>query len=624
MRERLVQVLRLPVLPQAPAQAPVDAEAVPGLGLAFPACPECAHKVIRRPAADTTDRAADTSEQQQQVVWVCRNCHGKVHGAGIVWTYRIMTSVAGVSGASGVAASVMGAAAEAWFGCTAAQWMSETSDALQALARYHPGASACALLEYMRDRLAALVGMVSGISGNHALVDLRCTPAVAARNRAAQYHVSRIWPVAAAAAPGGPARIIRLWRFTVYDALLAAHAQQPSECAESEQLLRALEADTRSLRITSELAAPRSVAELSPATDAASAAADDATWPDDGGEVLAAWAQVHGLRAEPTAPRISVPSATSSEEAGISTAMSNIDSLLDNTSQLFVFDNSMPLAELLDDNDPLSVQHFEESLRDEHTDSLFFDSQLSFGLLESQMSLRSGQAVLGGAGWSQPEHLSMDDRPAGMLPYTPPSTLRRRLEATPAAVSQVSPWGTPVRSGPARASQPTPISIRRASTGGDGPVVLAEETPTAPSHGSKRKLEFFVPETPLPVKGARCLPAGSQQQPAPDTPTMRRSASSGTAWAVPETPTAREPPAQRATKAGQHKTHGRYRPLAMAGSDQPGQAPLDRHGRHARGLRPLHIELPAGPPAIPALVLGPLRRSSSSAVSADDATSSNA
>ncbi|KAJ2807004.1 hypothetical protein H4R21_000654 [Coemansia helicoidea] len=299
--------------------------------------------------------------------------------------------------------------------------------------------------------------------------------------------------------------------------------------------------------------------------------------------------------------------------------MSNAGGQHDNTSQLFAFDSSVALAELLGSDDPLSVQHFEESLRDEHADSLFLDSQLSFGLFESQMSLRgAAQAAAGEADWSQPEHFALGDPPAWLLPHTPSSALLQRLDATPPTASQGSHWAASVRSAALRASQPTPTSVGRIRVEGNMPVVLAEETPAAHSHGSKRKLEFFVPETPLPAKGARRLPAGPQQPRAADTPVMRRSASSGISWVVPETPAARETPVQQASKAARNKAHERYHPLAMAGSIRLDQALLERRRRHTRELRLSRTATHAEAPGIPALALG-LARSSSSTAGADDA-----
>ncbi|KAJ1729476.1 hypothetical protein LPJ61_003500 [Coemansia biformis] len=550
-----------------------------------------------------------------------------------------MSSLVGACGASEITVSVLGAAAETWFGCAAPQWVGETSGALQALARCHPEASASALLEYMRDRLVALVGMVAAVAGDHAFVDLRRVPAAAARRRAAQYSASHIRPVAGTAGArgngpqqAGPAAVIRLWRFTVYDALSAAQACRPSEGAELEQLLRTLEADIRSLRITNELAAPLSVAEFPPSTTD-DRMAIDANQLADSDAALAAWTDVHGLWPEPVAPGFAACDAAGSGDAGIATldpliADSEVDALLGDDSQLFAFDNSVPLAELLGSDDPLSLQQFEESLRDEHTDSLFFDSQHSLGLLESQLSLHSGPPALGDMGWSQAGLSLGDARPAGQLPYTPPSTLRRRLEATPIVASLASCLDTPGPPQSARASQPTPATTgsgaggrrRRASADDRGPLVLADETPTMQGHGPKRKLEFFVPETPVPVRGARHLPSGSRLAYGADTPTMRRSTSSGAAWAVPETPAAEaaqqhapHAPGARASKAARNMTQERFRPLVMAGSSRLDPAPLERRDRRSRAMRPPRIAVAAAMPTL---------RTSGSTASAEDATAS--
>ncbi|KAJ2785615.1 hypothetical protein H4R18_000431 [Coemansia javaensis] len=577
MRTRVVRVLRLGV------QLPAAAQAAPGLGLVFAACPLCSHKAERRAAPH--GGAAGGPQQQQQAVWVCRHCRSEVGGGDVEWTYRITASVAGAGGAAEATASVLGAAAECWFGCPAAQWVRETGGALQALARRHPGASSATLLAHMADRLAALADMAAGIAGDYVLADLRWAPAAARARRTPQCSISRIRPVDGAA--GGPVGLIRLWRAAVYEALSAGHGGQPGDDADLERLLQTLEADTRPLRLADGLAAPCSVAEFAP--EAGGSAQPDGEAPAvDDAAVLAAWADACGRRAEAAAPDVVVVHSTQGSDCAQSSgggggglgdiADSDIDALLSGISQPLALGCSAPLAGVLGGDDPLSAQQFEESVRDEHAHSLLLGSQLSPGLLLSQFSLRGLLEPPGGPDASQPASLASPVRVPALLPHTPPSTLRRRLETSPApAASLGSCPSTPAWPPSAQASQPTPPE--------DGaPVVLAEETPTAQSHRPKRRLDLCVPETPLPVRGSTRLAAGAA------SPSLRRAASASGVGAVPETPAPNPRRAKAARPRAAPRAHERFRPLAMAGSSQLSQTRRARRGAGA-ALRPPLLRL---------------------------------
>ncbi|KAJ2808520.1 hypothetical protein H4R20_000847 [Coemansia guatemalensis] len=608
MQPRLVQVLKLPVLSlslvNSPSSANERALLAPGLNLAFPACPLCAHKAVPQLELRAVGTAS-TNHRQPPVSWSCRHCHAAIQNKDIRWTYRIIVSATTCAfEAREINISALGTATEGYFGCTAAQWVEETDKWLRVLEQRWTCGDGSALVEHMAERLAAVVGLAAGTSGLCAFIELRQTPFTGANRsrRTTQLSAARIRPVSGIGS--APLKILALWRFVVYEALSAARAGGSSQlfCVDSdtEQLLVMLETDARSLRIAEELGAPFSAAEFSAGTidhDPA-ATAEGVTQTIDGDNVLAIWECVSTRLGESLAThKLGIPSPIEDVDGSLMTTEADeINHLLENSSQLFVF--SPETTELIDKVDPLSMQLFEESLRDEHLHSMFLDSQQLLDVTESQLSQYSGSVGFDSsrALWSAP---GVYQTPAESPTRTSAGSFMRSLEDTPFARSLGSGSEIASTSRPniprslLSFSSDTPLApdLQRGSSSEDKRLlVLADETPMASSSGSKRKLNLFVPETPLPTRG-------SIQQLLPDTPThgritnttpgLRRSASADRTWAIPETPAvgSKHPldnPAFNPCVSGAapiRRLH-EYRPLAMVDDYKADKAqPPRKRGR---------------------------------------------
>ncbi|KAJ2659317.1 hypothetical protein IWW48_003560 [Coemansia sp. RSA 1200] len=221
-----------------------------GLGYAYAGCPRCLKKTLR------------VDEH-----WVCGTCKTEADGGSVGWTYRVgvylvSTSSGCFPGRSGMvtggregantASSVLGSVADAWFGCTAAQWVEMVSRDVTLVARMAvgrglgpaiPAGAAEAesgvaeteafVASHLAFSLAALVDGVSGVSGAYAGFDFK--PAAPPRHHAVrQLHaretttnrtVSRIAGLMSddeSLAPWFPT-ISVLWRFVVSESLCAIH-----------------------------------------------------------------------------------------------------------------------------------------------------------------------------------------------------------------------------------------------------------------------------------------------------------------------------------------------------------------------------------------------------------------
>ncbi|KAJ1753479.1 hypothetical protein LPJ79_000338 [Coemansia sp. RSA 1821] len=238
---------------------------------------------------------------------------------------------------------------------------------------------------------------------------------------------------------------------------------------------------------------------------------------------------------------------------------SQIDEILNNSSQLFIFD-SHNFAKAEAHEASLSMQFFEESLHDEHVHSLVVDSQ---------QQLLVGDE-LDDLGDSYP--LSrLSDLVAEPFDFTPSCALLQDFRITPRSASQSSWLATPcMLSNTPPGKEALPIDNPYCSASipeGKNVLVLAEETPKVNSGGFKRKLEFSVPETPLAAR-ASSLNSCEQLQ-----LSMRRlSRSASLDKVVPETPTVKSKFPLYASQQDPStdkpaKQHGeRYRPLLMTGA----------------------------------------------------------
>ncbi|KAJ2161051.1 hypothetical protein GGF46_001798 [Coemansia sp. RSA 552] len=608
MVRRMGQVLRLPVLapaifqpPAAASASSADGQLVPGLGLVFPACPSCAHRAF---------------PQQQGPDWQCRHCGVAIRDGDAVWTFRLafMATIFGTgrcAGASEGFATVLGPAAGALFGCPASQWVEDTDTALRVLSRLCYGSASHALQEDLAERLCAMMDMCAGISGQYVELDLRQASVIGRNNKYhSQYTVSRIQTMA----DPGPG-IAHLWKFVVYDALTTvlddSQEYEDQYVANAQQLLSLLEPDVCLLQIAEELSPACCIVEFA---DGDNDGGDPTThgsgeaYVVEGEAILSEWSGIYGELEESAQQDLGSISADDLETGAMDD--SEIDQLLNDSSQLFVFDSPMGMSgpggsynphDDDDDDGPLSAHLFEESLQDDYRHSLFLDSQqqpmLDASFPESQLYLLDSHPVLS----SQDCESSPLFDGAGI--QTP---MRRRtsfgaslcsLGTISIAASCQTRLDTPTLSLSARAaddtSQPWHQLHRDGSFSEDrGLLVLAEDTPIAQGPGrSKRKLDFLVPETPTY--------GGAPRRGRIGTPSLSRHASAGHIMVIPETPAAiAGQPASASVLLPSHPTaasqkkhsqdHRRYQPLTMSRTADTPEDPWPRPQEpNSRARRPV-------------------------------------
>ncbi|KAJ2083787.1 hypothetical protein H4R24_000558 [Coemansia sp. RSA 988] len=517
--------------------------------------------------------------------------------------------------------SALGSAAEGYFGCTAAQWVEETDRWLRVLGQRWKGGDSAALVGYMAERLAAVIELAAGTAGLCAFVELRQTPFTAANRsrRTTQLSATRILPVSGTGK--APLKMLTLWRFAVYEALCAVQADGSSQLFRADtdtgQLLAMLGTDARSLFIAEELGAPCSTAEFSVMTidhDSAAAAAGRGTAQTiDSYDILANWDDVSTRQTKSMAShKLGKPKPIENINGSQMTIEADeINYLLENSSELFVF--SPETTEIIDGDDPLSMQLFEESIRDEHLHSMFVDSQQLLDVTESQLSQYSDLVGFDSsrALWSAP---GVYQTPVESPIRTPVGSFMRNLVDTPLSASLGSGPEIPsnLRLGIPRSLPPlsndgslAPDLQRGPSSEDKGLLVLADETPMASSSGSKRKLDFFVPETPLATRGiGQFLPDTPTRDHIADiTPLLRRSASADRTWSIPETPAVRskrllDNPTFNSSASGAvpiRRLH-EYRPLAMVDDYKPDKAePPGKRWRRGSlaASRPLLVRMPS-------------------------------
>ncbi|KAJ2503217.1 hypothetical protein GGH96_000466 [Coemansia sp. RSA 1972] len=512
---QLVQVLKLPIHPPTSSHTADDTKSIPaGLNLVFAACPSCAHKATARPQ------------------WICTHCGLEIRSRDIVWTYRLRVSAVCGSNVESTL-GILGSVADAWFGCGAAEWVDEVGRGLRALAR-------CELdVRDVVDRVFAVVGVAAGVVGQYILVDLR-----QASTKAKQCSVARIRPLAETGAVCSDTRIsfLSVWKYVVYDAV--THAVKQNEVlggdSEVQQVLELFGADARALSVLSQIVAPHAMTEF-----ASNAFCDyETTQSVDSGRVLLFWDSACAR-----VPDVPIDYETLGD--------SQIDDILNNSSQLFHFDCSVPdvASECM-----LSMHLLEESLRDDQLHNLVFDSQAEY---ESQLVFVDSGAVFGGS-----------------FTYSPPSTFLRGLEATP----QVSQYSWPATPRPVASAQDagksTVGSLCHKSEPETVCLVLADETPGVRGEGSKRRIEFCVPETPTGVRTAY-----------PDV------LGKNSVQAVPETPTAKSNVVQKRTRKSNAVQKRTKKPIASIRSQQRGERYRPLHMADSRSNMPRLVKMVSETPA---------------------------
>ncbi|KAJ2846747.1 hypothetical protein IWW36_004203 [Coemansia brasiliensis] len=551
MSPQLVQILRLPVLSSAGSHGVSGQPSSAGLNLVFPACPSCAHKAEINHAG-----------------WVCTHCHLELQTKDICWKYRLRFSAVTAQGSCEFAASVLGSAADPWFGCSASQWVDEVDWGLQTLAQCRNEAVDAELSDRMENRLAAAIGLIFGAFGHHVFVDMRKAPSVGRTRYPIQYSVTRIIPFNVASAIYAQStfvNLLMLWKYVVYEAVLAAVFSK-DECLsyniEQSQLLHSLEAGIQDIAAWNGLSAAQTIVTTSDVSDIHSMESNEQIAAAD---LLDNWDHIFETHNESVETQ-------EDDKAYNPTAEFNdsqIDEILNNSSQLFIFDSSS-IGKAEAHETSLSMQFFEESLHDEHIHSLVLDSQ-------QQLHCTNSQVLTGDEfddfGDSYP--LSrLSDLLAEPFDFTPSCALLQDFRVTPRSASQSSWLATPHMLSNTPSGQealPADYSRRFASMSeGKTVLVLAEETPKVNSGGFKRKLEFSVPETPL---AARSGSSNSNCQNLQlSIRKLSRSASLDATKVVPETPTIKHKFSIHAsqqdpsTVSALVKRHSeRYRPLLMTG-----------------------------------------------------------
>ncbi|KAJ2556045.1 hypothetical protein IWW35_000206 [Coemansia sp. RSA 1878] len=534
---QLVQVLKLPIHASTNPHTADSAKPIPaGLNLVFAACPSCAHKATARPE------------------WICTHCGLEIRSSDIVWTYRLRISAVNGSNAE-TTLGILGSVADAWFGCGAAEWVDEVGRGLQALVR-------CELdVDDVVDRVFAVVGVATGVVGHYAVLDLRKISA-----RAKQCSVARIRSLAETGAVCSDTRIsfLSVWKYVVYDVVTHAVAQSDGVLgrdSEVQQVLELFGADARALAVINQLVAPHAMTEFA----STGTHGCETTQSVDSGRVLLFWDSVCAR-----VPDVPIDADTLGD--------SQIDDILNNSSQLFHFDCSAPdvASECM-----LSMHLLEESLRDDQLHSLVFNSQAEY---ESQLVFVDSEAVFGGS-----------------FTYSPSSTFLRGLEATP----QVSQYSWPATPRPVASTQGVgtyTVGSFCHTSGSENvcPIVLADETPGVRGEGSKRRIEFCVPETPTGVRTVYPDVLGkSSIQAVPETPTAK------------STGVYKHTNVQKRTRKSNAVQKQTKRPLTSLRSQQRGERYRPLQMADSRNIKPRLVKMVSETPASARVHPLNLQRSSS-------------
>ncbi|KAJ1823764.1 hypothetical protein LPJ60_001305 [Coemansia sp. RSA 2675] len=336
---------------------------------------------------------------------------------------------------------MLGTAADAWFGCTAAQWVEETKRAGEL---FHGHQHEAQWIAHMAEQLLCFIsmGLCGGAVGQYRGVALRRDAAPHGQlGGRQQYVVTRL---CANKGSQQTATIVEMWRQIVQQAQSAAGI---GNCG----------ANTNCWDFASALAAGpfmESLPEQDPPPEEAHSHTVDTTWGFT-------WDSEPAL--QPVSNHLSTPS--SSHAATM--AELDMDSLVEQHPELF---SSFPLASalspaVLTNSQAFSWSQWEESCNDDTRYNLLVDSQAS-------------------------EWKATPDTadPRRVYDATPPDTMMRRLAATPESVAR-----------DIRAARKEP-RVGRALDLANVPRILA---PATPAHRPLLRLTSatvsgtFVPETPI-------------------------------------------------------------------------------------------------------------------------------
>ncbi|KAJ2691140.1 hypothetical protein IWW39_000200 [Coemansia spiralis] len=342
---------------------------------------------------------------------------------------------------SEIPASMLGTAADAWFGCTAAQWVEETRRAGEL---FHGHQHEAQWLAHMAEQLLCFIsmGLCGGAVGQYRGVALRRDAAPHGQlGGRQQYVVTRL---CASKGSQQTVTIVEMWRQIVQQAQSAAGI---GNCGK----------DSSCWDFASALAAGpfmESLPERDPPPEEAQSHTVDTTWGFT-------WDSEPAL--QPVSNHLSTPS--SSHAAPL--AELDMDSLVEQHPELF---SSFPLASalspaVLTNSQAFSWSQWEESCNDDTRYNLFVDSQAS--------EWKATPATAD---------------PRRVYDATPPDTMMRRLAATPESVAR-----------DIRAARKEP-RVGRALDLANVPRILA---PATPAHRPLLRLTSatvsgtFVPETPI-------------------------------------------------------------------------------------------------------------------------------
>ncbi|KAJ2673789.1 hypothetical protein GGI25_004596 [Coemansia spiralis] len=426
---------------------------VPGLGLAFAACPLCSRKLASGPR------------------WRCQTCSLAIENEDVKWTYRVGLYL---SLGSEVCAGVLGAAADVLFGCSAACWVDAVARDVAFAVEI---AKSCRSIDenkvaaYMATQLFSLVDMLASVLNTYAAFELKFPLTRGAQQyRQMSATVSRITPLYGNSMDP---TIFQLWKYVVFQTLLLARRQLgPDGCdTRLENSLDALQASATALGIPKALEMSASTVEFScicdsPASDETHLDLDDLQSMLGTHDIDSMWKSMALQSWADQKIDIMCPSVSCHSELSLSASngdVDEVDGLLSQCSQLL-----LSFANTADYMDALSMQFFEESIHDEQLDSLFADysqNQHGFGLSLFEQDHRAGSL-----GSITPSKRSIFD-------HTQPSEFLRHLEKTPESAAHYM--------------QHNMSADKRGIT---GPLVLAPETPTDEA-GRKRKVDDL--ETPF-------------------------------------------------------------------------------------------------------------------------------
>ncbi|KAJ2513367.1 hypothetical protein GGI11_004430 [Coemansia sp. RSA 2049] len=460
-----------------------------GLGYAYAACPRCLKK---------THRVGEH--------WECGACKTEVDSGSVGWTYRIGVYLVSASPAwktgregANTASSVLGSTADAWFGCTAAQWVEMVGRDVALVARIAGGVGGLSsavpagaaeaetetfVASHLASSLAALVDGVSGVSGAYAGFDFKpaAPPRHHAKETTANRTVSRIAGLMSddvLPASWFPTLSV-LWRFVVSESLCAIHrhiiASSTSSStsntssspvfAELEQRVRGVRND--SAQIAWGLSTPPSMTAIS--FMAVALEEPDTRHAEPVGSLDAidtmhsmphrTWEDLHLPLAYGGGRPQQQHRHSASSSCKADTESDEMDELLDQCSQLLQsFSTAANLSACKysgsavaadnDNDDAVSVQLFEESIHDDQLFSLYAGCSQQLFLL-SQPSLFGHDKAPGSPalfdtgkemlfrpeGGLEQDGGTMDEEEESYQYSTPPGTFMRALEDTPETVAR--------------------------------------------------------------------------------------------------------------------------------------------------------------------------------------------